>query len=151
EPRYVAAYWTASRAVASRNLAAAERELARFTEAFPASAGPDVVACELALATKRLDEAQRRCEAALAKCPGAVRAHVALGRLLVRARHDADAEKHFRRVILLDPSEDTAWRELGHLYRATGAETQRQQLAREHEALFSTPLPDRDVDVTARR
>jgi hypothetical protein len=150
EPRYVAAYWMASRAVASRNYAAAERQLAAFTEEFPASAGRDVVACELALATKHFDEAQRRCEAALAKCPGAVRAHVALGRVLVHARRNADAEKHFRRVILLDPSEDTAWRELGHLYRAMGAETQHEQLAREHEALFSTPLPDRDVDVSAR-
>jgi tetratricopeptide (TPR) repeat protein len=149
EPRYVAAYWTASRAVASRNYVAAGRELAAFAEAFPDSAGRDVVACELALATKRLDEAQRRCEAALAKCPGAVRAHVALGRVLVRARHNADAERHFRRVILLDPTDDTAWSELGHLYRAMGAETQHQQLAREHEALFATPLPDGDV--SARR
>jgi tetratricopeptide (TPR) repeat protein len=150
EPRYVAAFWTASRAVGSRNYVAAAHELAELGEAFPDSAGRDVVACELALATKRFDEAQRRCEAALAKCPSAVRAHVALGRVLVHARRNFDAEKHFRRVILLDPTDDTAWSELGHLYRATGAETQRQQLAREHEALFSTPLPDRD-EVSARR
>ena len=149
EPRYVAAFWSASHAVAARNYAAAARRLAELVEAFPDSAGREVVACELALATKRFDEAQRRCEAALAKDPGAVRAHVALGRALAHARRNVDAEKHFRRAVLLDPGDETAWLELGRLYRTMGASTQHAQLAREHEAILSTPLPERDVDVSS--
>jgi tetratricopeptide (TPR) repeat protein len=142
EPRYVAAFWLASRAVASRNFAAAERRLAELTEAFPESAGREVVACELAVASKRLAEAAARCESALAKDPTAVRAHLAYGRLAARRQRNLDAEKHFRRVILLDPSDDDAWRELGQLYLAMHASTQHAELAREHETILSTPLPD---------
>jgi hypothetical protein len=142
EPRYVAAFWLASNAVASRNFPSAERHLAELGEAFPESAGRDVVACELAVASKRFADAEPRCAAALAKDPAAVRAHLAFGRLAAHGRRNFDAEKHFRRVILLDPGDEMAWHELARLYLGMGASTQHAQLAREHEALFATPLPD---------
>jgi hypothetical protein len=141
EPRYVAAFWLAIRAVESRNHAAAERRLAELAAAFPDSAGRDVVACELALATKHAADAEKSCRAALAKDPNAVRARLVLGRLAARARHYPEAEKQFRRVLLVDPSDDAAWTELGHLYRAMRSETQHQRLQREYETLFSKPLP----------
>jgi tetratricopeptide (TPR) repeat protein len=141
EPRYVAAFLTASDTVASRNFAAAERRLAELADAFPESAGRDVVACELAVARKRFADAEARCAAALAKDPGALRAHLGLARVCAGTRRTPDAEKHFRRAILLDPSDDTAWIELGQLYRRTGASTQYDQLAREHEAVLQRPLP----------
>jgi hypothetical protein len=142
EPRYVAAFWLASNAVASRHLPVAERRLAELAEAFPESAGREVVACELAVASKRFADAEPHCMAALAKDPRAARAHLALGRLTVHGRRKVDAEKHFRRAILLDPTDETAWHELGQLYRGMGASTQHEQLAREHEAIVATPLRD---------
>jgi Tetratricopeptide repeat len=140
EPRYVAAFWTASAVVPEGNPLAAERGLAALAEAFPDSAGREVVACELAAARRRFPEAERHCAAALAKDPAALRAHLVAGRVAAHARHSAEAEKHFRRAIELDPSDETAWRELAHLYRAMGSSTQHDQLAREHEAILAAPL-----------
>jgi tetratricopeptide (TPR) repeat protein len=141
EPRYVAAYWLAIRAVESRNRAAAERRLAELTEAFPDSAGRDVAACELALSAKRAADAEKSCQAALTKDPDALRARLALGRIAASARRYPDAEKQFRRVLLTDPADPTAWSELGHLYRVMRANTQHDRLAREYEALYAKPLP----------
>jgi predicted Zn-dependent protease len=141
EPRYVAAFLTASHTVEARNFAAAERRLAELAEAFPESAGREVVACQLAVARKRFADAEARCAAALAKDPGALAAHLGLARVCVGTRRTPDAEKHFRKAILLDPTDDTAWIELGQLYRRTGSSTQYDQLAREHEAVLQRPLP----------
>jgi hypothetical protein len=141
EPRYVAAYWLAIRAVESRDRAAAERRLAELAAAFPESAGRDVAACELALSGKRAPEAEKSCQAALAKDPNALRAHLALGRIAARARRYPDAEKRFKRALMLDPADPTAWSELGRLYRAMGASTEHDRLSREYEALYSRPLP----------
>ena len=141
EPRYVAAFWTASNAVAPAELrprpsAASPRSprpspTARGARSSRASSPPRAGA---------FAEAERHCAAALAKDPGALRAHLAAGRLAAHARHNGDAEKHFRRAIELDPSDETAWRELAHLYRAMGSATQHDQLVREHEAILAAPL-----------
>jgi hypothetical protein len=141
EPRYVAAFWLAIHAVESRNLAAAGRRLAELTEAFPQSVGREVVACELELEAKHAAVARTHCEAAITAFDGAVRAHLALGRLESRAHHDAEAEVQFRRAMMFDPAADDAWRELGRMYLKSGSSLQRDQLTRQHEALFSTPLP----------
>ena len=141
EPRYVATFWSASNAVASRSFPAAERRLAELAEAFPESAGRAAVACNLAVATKRFAAAEPLCASALAKDPGAVPAHLASGRLAVHARRAGEAEKHFRRAMLLDLEDETAWRELGRLYRAQGSSIEYEQLGREHQALLAKPLP----------
>lgn len=141
EPRYVAAYWLAIRAVESRNRAAAERRLAELAQAFPDSAGRDVAACELALWAKRLADAEKSCQSALAKDPDALRAHLALGRLAAQARRYPDAEKRFKRALATDPADPAAWSELGHLYRTMRAFSQHDRLAREYEALYAKPLP----------
>jgi hypothetical protein len=142
EPRYVAAYWLALHAVESLNRAAAERRLAELAAAFPASVGRQVVACELELESKRAAAAQKHCEAAVATFDGTVRAHLDLGRIAARGRHEAEAEKQFRRAVMFDPADDDGWRELGHLFRQTGSSTEHEQLAREHETLFGKPLPE---------
>jgi tetratricopeptide (TPR) repeat protein len=142
EPRYVAAYWLALHAVESLNRAAAERRLADLAAAFPASVGRQVVACELELESKRAAVAQKHCEVAVATFDGAVRAHLDLGRIAARGRHEAEAEKQFRRALMFDPADDDGWRELGHLFRQTGSSTEHEQLAREHETLFGKPLPE---------
>ena len=139
EPRYVAAFWSASAAVTSTDSVVAERGLAALAEAFPDSVGREVVACELAVARKRFVAAEPHCTAALAKDPSALPAHLALARLDARTHRNAEAEKHYRRVILLDPIDETAWRELSQLYRVMGASTQQTQLAREREAMLASP------------
>jgi tetratricopeptide (TPR) repeat protein len=144
EPRYVAAFWTASHAVASRNLAAAERRLAELAEAFPDSPGRQVVACELALAAKRFAAAETFCAAALDEDPAAVPALLASARLAAHARRNDEAERRLRRAMLLDPTDDAAWSALARLYLDMGSTTQHAQLAREHQAIFATPLRDEE-------
>lgn len=135
EPRYIAAFWRASNAAEADQPVVAERELAALAKDFPDSAGREVVACQLGVRRKRWAEAEKHCAAAIAKDPGALRAHLAFGRLTAHTRRNVDAEKHFRRAILLDPADDTAWVELARLYRATGASTQAAQLESQREAL----------------
>ena len=149
EPRYVAAFWTASHAVESRNLAAAERRLAELAAAFPDSPGRQVIACELALAARRFAAAGPFCASALDKDPAAVPALLASARLAVHARRNDEAERRLRRAMLLDPTDETAWSALARLYLDLGSTTQHAQLAREHQAMFATPL--RDEEPSGRR
>ncbi len=141
EPSYVAAYGAAIRAVEAGDADAAATAEAALAKSFPESAGREVIACERAAAAKQVVEARRRCEAALAKDRDAEVAHLVLGRLDAGAHHDADAEKHFHHVLLTDPKSEDAWRELGRFYRARRSSISLEKLEREHEALFSTPLP----------
>jgi hypothetical protein len=141
EPRYVALYLAAIHAVASMNRAAARAGVDALAKAFPDSAGREIAACELATAEGKGTEARARCDAALAKAPDALRAHLALARLDAKAKQWPAAEKHLRRVTLLDPKDPEAWRMLGRLYGDSGDSIKRDALARQYEALFGAPLP----------
>jgi tetratricopeptide (TPR) repeat protein len=142
EPAYVAAYREAAHLVLSEDLPAARTRLAAFTSAFPGTPAADLLACDLELRAKHTAAATKSCEAALAKFKGATRAHYLLGLIAARSRRDALAEQHLRRAIVLDPQDPTAWRALGAMYRESGAKQRLTQLANEHQALLSSPLPE---------
>jgi predicted Zn-dependent protease len=119
----------------------AQQRLAELAAGFPTSAGRDVIACELARLDKHLDQADTSCRAALTKDPGAVRAHVALGRMALQAGRKAEAEKHLHHAKMLDPMDRDVWQALGQVYRALGDKSKRSRLASEHEVVFHAPLP----------
>jgi hypothetical protein len=142
EPAYVAAYREAAHLVLSEELPAARARLAAFTSTFPGTPAADVLACDLELRSKHTAAATKSCEAALAKFKSATRAHYLLGLMAARSRRDGLAEQHLRRAILLDPQDPTAWRALAAMYRESGAKQRLAQLANEHQALLSSPLPE---------
>jgi predicted Zn-dependent protease len=140
EPAYVAAYWQVLEAGGD---ATAERaRLAALATAFPDAPGVDVLTCDLELRAKHTAAGIKRCEAALEKFPTATRAHYLLGLAAARARKDAVAEQHLRRVIVLDPNDPSAWRALAQMYRADRDKRRLADLANQHQTLLSSPLPE---------
>jgi tetratricopeptide (TPR) repeat protein len=142
EPAYVAGYWKTSKSVQAAPLPAAQAQLRDFASAFPGAPGVDVLTCDIELRAKHQAVASKSCEAALAKFKGATRAHYLLGLVAARAGRDTVAEQHLHQAIRLDPADPIAWKALADLYRATGARQRLSQLAAEHQALLSTPLPE---------
>jgi tetratricopeptide (TPR) repeat protein len=142
EPAYAGAFSKAAEAVASAPIAAAQTHVAEMAKAFPGAPGVDVLTCDLELRAKRVAQANKSCEAAVAKFPGATRAHYLLGVIAANARRDAVAEQHFRRVIALDPREEGAWRSLAAMYRTARSKQRLARLRDEHQALLSSPLPE---------
>jgi predicted Zn-dependent protease len=144
EVSYVAAFRAIARALDQDDVAKARAQLPAFTAAFPDTPGADVIACELdarAQSANTRAQAGKRCEAALAKYPGATRALALLALMAANDRHDAVAEKHLRCAIQLDPADPGPWRMLADLYRSTRARQRLSELESQHQALFSKPLP----------
>jgi len=144
EVAYVAAFRSIARALDHDDAGAAREQLSTLAAAFPDAAGVDLITCELdarARNPRKRAQAGKRCEAALAKYPGATRALALLALMAADARQDALAEKHLRRAIQLDPADPGPWRMLADLYRSTRARQRLTELDRQHQALFSKPLP----------
>ena len=142
EPAYVAGYWKTSEAVQAAPVGAARAQLRDFAVAFPGAPGVDVLTCDLELRAKRQAAASKSCEAALAKFKGATRAHYLLGLVAANSGRGDIAELHLHQAIRLDPGEPTAWKALAAVYRTYGAKKRLAELAAEHQALLSTPLPE---------
>jgi predicted Zn-dependent protease len=142
EPAYVEGYWAAARDVDEPGSAEARARVAAFVARFPEAPGAKVVSCSRELRAGHAAAAVKLCQAAVTAYPESVRANVLLGVAAANSGHAADAEKALRRAILLDPSDDGPWRALASHYKATRARSKLDQLAREHQALLSTPLPD---------
>jgi hypothetical protein len=141
EPAYVSGFWATAQTVDS-DPAAARAKLDALAAAFPEAPGVDVLACDLELRLKHAAAGAKRCEAALAKTATATRAHYLLGVIAARGGKSAVAEQHLRRAILLDPTDDAAWRTLAHVYRADRDKKRLADLANQHQALLSSPLPE---------
>jgi hypothetical protein len=141
EPAYVRGFWSVAESVGS-DPAGARAKLDALAAAFPEAAGVDVLSCDLELRLKRAAAGARRCESALAKVSTATRAHYLLGVIAVRGGKAAVAEQHLRRAILLDPTDDAAWRTLAQMYRAERDKKRLTDLANQHQALLSSPLPE---------
>jgi tetratricopeptide (TPR) repeat protein len=141
EAAYVSAYRATAHEVATVDVRAARGRADAFAAAFPGSPGADILSCEVELRARRAAAATKRCEAALGKFKDAPRAHYLLGIIAAQSRRDPVAEQHLRRAILLDPAEPNAWRALAEMYRQSGAKQRLAQLADQHQALLSTPLP----------
>jgi hypothetical protein len=141
EAAYVSAYRATAHEVATVDVRAARERAEAFAATFPGTPGADILSCEVELRARHAAAATKRCEAALAKFRDATRAHYLLGIIAAQARRDPVAEQHLRRAILLDPTEPNAWRALAAMYRQSGAKQRLSQLADEHQALLSSPLP----------
>ena len=142
EPAYVAGYWQTARLVDGPDAGAARAQLDQLAAAFPDAPGVAVLTCDLELKVKHTAAAAKHCEAALAKFKGATRAHVLLAVIAMGARRGAVAEQHLRQAILLDPTDPTGWRLLARHYRNTRASKRLADLAAEHQAWLSSPLPE---------
>jgi hypothetical protein len=142
EPAYVAGFYDTARLLFGNDPATARARLGELAAAFPGAPGVDVLSCDLELKAKHAALASKHCEAALAKFKGATRAHYLLALIAFRARREAVGEQHLRQAILLDPTDPVAWKTLAQFYRNTGASKRLAQLASEHQALLSSPLPE---------
>jgi predicted Zn-dependent protease len=142
EPAFAAAFWETSDRLSSGDGAAGRARLRELSAAYPEAPGTDLLSCEAELRARHAAAASKRCETALSKYDEATRAHYLLGFIAVETRHDAAAEKHLRRAILLDPGESGAWQELARFYKATRANQRLSELRAEHQALLSSPLPE---------
>ena len=142
EPAYVARYWKASEAVQGAPVADARALLRDLADAFPGAPGVDVLTCDLEIRAKHQAAASKSCEAALTKFKGATRAHYLLGLVAANAGRGDIAEMHLRQAIRIDPAEPTAWTALATVFRTFGSKKRLAQLAAEHQALLSTPLPE---------
>jgi predicted Zn-dependent protease len=139
EPEYVQAY----RALSRGGMQTPEwrARFAALEARFPEAPGTKLLACERELAARHVPAATKLCETAVARAPEAVRGHYLLGIIAMNSRRNYDAEKSFRKAVMLDPEEPMLWRELASFYKATRARLKLEQLAQEHQALLSTPLP----------
>ncbi len=142
EPAYVAGFYETAKLISESDGAAARARLGELATAFPDAPGVDVLTCDIELRAKHVAVAAKHCEAALAKFKGATRAHYFLALIAVRARREPVAEQHLRQAILLDPTDPTCWRALARFYRETRASKRLADLANEHQALLSSPLPE---------
>ena len=142
EPAYVAGFYETAKLISDGDSAAARARLGELATAFPDAPGIDVLKCDIELRGKHVAVAAKHCEAALAKFKGATRAHYFLALIAVRARREPVAEQHLRQAILLDPADPTCWRALARFYRETRASKRLADLANEHQALLSSPLPE---------
>jgi len=143
EPVYVAGFWeTAKRLGTGNDVAPARARLGELAAAFPDAPGIDVLTCDVELKARHAALAAKRCDAALAKFKGATRAHYLLAMIALHARREPVAEQHLRQAILLDPADPTCWQALAQLYRSTGASRRLAELANQHQALLSSPLPE---------
>jgi hypothetical protein len=142
EPAYFVGYWQAARLIDEDNVAAARARLGELAASFPGAPGLAVLSCDLELRAKHVALATKHCEEALVKFKGATRAHVLLAAIAFRSRKEAVGEQHLRQAILLDPADPTAWRLMAQFYRSTHASKRLADLANEHQALLSSPLPE---------
>jgi hypothetical protein len=145
EVAYVAAYREAARALEGTDGDAARVRVQTLAAAFPDTPAANVAACELDLrarSAKKRADAVKRCEAAQAAYPDATRPLILLAAAAASERRDTVAEKHLKRAVLLDPTDPVPWQMLARLYRATHATLRLTELEGQHQALFSTPLPE---------
>jgi predicted Zn-dependent protease len=142
EPAYVAGYWAAAHDVDEPATPESRARVAAFLARFPRAPGVKVLGCTRELRAGHAAAAVKLCQAAVAAYPESVRANLLLGVAAANSGHAADAEKALRRAILLDPSDPDPWRTLAGIYRSMRARSKLDQLAREHQALLSSPLPD---------
>jgi predicted Zn-dependent protease len=142
-PEHEAEYVQAFRALASMAPKAPEwgARFAALEARFPEAPGTKLLACERELAARHVAAAIKLCETAVARAPEAVRGHYVLAVIAMNARRIHDAEKSFRKALLLDPEDPMLWRELASFYKATRSPQKLEQLAQEHQALLSRPLP----------
>lgn len=142
-PEHEAEYVQAYRALAQGGRQTPEwrARFAKLQERFPESPGTKLLACERELDARHVPAATKLCEATVARAPEAVRAHYVLAVIARNSGRNHDAEKAFRKALLLDPEDPMLWRELAAFYKATRASQKLEQLAQEHQALLSKPLP----------
>jgi predicted Zn-dependent protease len=141
EPAYLDAYWTLSRDAGDAPNAAVRERVAAFAAKYPDAPAPKVVACMRELRAGHVAAAAKQCQAAVMAYPETVRAHVLLGVIAAGTGRYPDAERSFRRALLLDPGDPSVWHELARFYRTTHATQKLSQLAQEHETLLGAPLP----------
>jgi hypothetical protein len=117
EPEVRAAVVAATNAIVEHNLTSARRQLARLQKAHPKALAAEVLACGIAGADGKAAEARKRCGAALARWDESPYAHFWLGQLAPSAK---ERIAHHRRVIEIDPEQESSWQALGELFRQTG-------------------------------
>ncbi len=138
----VAAVKAAQVAIYAKKFADAEKLLATAAKAWPGAPGLDAERCELEYYQNHIDAARGACARALATYPDQ---SWALYLSAIISFQNPNATKqgidHLKRAIAVDPDLGQAWRTLAKAYARAKDTTARDQLAKDYQVKFGTPLP----------
>src|SRR5262249_9130190 len=120
----------------------AERALAAADRKWPGAAGIATARCDLALGLGQVDAARAACARALAADPKESWALYLSGVLALR---DTSTTKtgieRLKQAIAVDPELAQAWHTLGKAYAREKDKIARDQLAKDYQEKFGSPLP----------
>ncbi|MBA3459934.1 MAG: hypothetical protein H0T46_08230 [Deltaproteobacteria bacterium] len=142
EGALVAAVKSAQASIYAKKYAEAEKALKAAEKAWPGAPGLDAERCELEYYQTRMDAARAACARALATYPDQ---SWALYMSAIIAFQNPNSTKagieHLKKAIAVDPELGQAWRTLAKAYMRVKDKAARDQLAKDYQAKFGSPLP----------
>ena len=140
EREYIETSKTIDATIREGALDEADALLAEASRRFGRVGGLSTLGCIILGRRGKLDAAQKKCTEALQYDPEAFRAHLMLGQIAERRKRLPAAVRHYKRVMVLDPSVSLAWRRLRGVYRAQRNSKAVETLEADYKALFGEPL-----------
>lgn len=137
EPSYVQTFETLAKGLGPSSGDAVAKALA----AYPEAPGLLMLECEVHVRAGRAKQADRSCNAALARAPELARAHYLLGLMEFDRGREGQATAHLRRAVELDGLAAHHWSSLGAVYRMKGRTRELHELADDYEKRFHQKLP----------
>jgi tetratricopeptide (TPR) repeat protein len=120
----------------------AERALAAIDRQWPGAPGSYATRCDLNLRTGAIDGARASCQKALAIHPGNSWALYLSGVIALKTAAGTPQGIDFlKKAIGVDPDLGQAWRTLAKAYARTKDKAAYEQLAKDYQAKFGSPLP----------
>ncbi len=143
EGELVAAVKKALAEVYGSKYAEAEKTLAAAEKSWPGAPGLAAARCDLDL-RRGSAAAKAACDRAIAAFPDESWALYLLGTIAFKDTSLASTKvgiEHLKKAIAVDPGLGQAWRTLGKAYDRAKDTAAREQLAKDYQAKFGTPLP----------
>ena len=142
EGELVAAVKAAQVAIYAKKFADAEKVLGAATKKWPGAPGIDAERCELEYYQARIDAARAACAKALAAYPDESWA-LYLSAIVTFQNTAATKQgiEYLKKAIAVDPDLAQAWRTLAKAYARAKDTAARDQLAKDYQLKFGTPLP----------
>jgi tetratricopeptide (TPR) repeat protein len=142
EGQLVAAVRTALDLVYASKYADAERALAAIEKQWPGASGIYATRCDLGMRNGSIDAARASCARALAIDPGNSWALYLSGVISLKsAAGTPQGIDMLKKAIAVDPELGQAWRTLGKAYVRSKDKASYEQLAKDYQAKFGSPLP----------
>jgi tetratricopeptide (TPR) repeat protein len=138
----VAAVKSAQVAIYAKKFGEAAKLLAAAAKSWPGAPGIDAERCELEYYQAHIDAARAACARALATYPDESWA-LYLSAIVTFQNPNATKQgiEYLKKAIAVDPDLGQAWRTLAKAYARAKDTAAREQLAKDYQAKFGTPLP----------